>query len=34
MTVNGKRDHFDKADLEACAKVAAIPTRKVADIIE
>lgn len=34
MTINGKRDHFSKADLEACAKVAAIPQRKITDIIE
>jgi serine/threonine-protein kinase HipA len=34
MTVNRQRDNFRLSDFEACAKIAAIPTRKVAEIID
>jgi serine/threonine-protein kinase HipA len=34
MTVNGKRDHFNRADVEACAESARIPKRWVSGIVE
>jgi len=34
MTVNGKRDHFTRADIEACAASANIPKRMIRTIIQ
>lgn len=34
ITVNGKRDHFCRTDIEACAASADIPKCKVSEIIE
>lgn len=34
MTVHGKRDHFTRADIEACAESAGIPKRWVEGIIQ
>ena len=34
MTVNGKREHFTRDDLEACAGSAGIPSRWIRDLID